>query len=155
MTMHRTVSRTLTATAILAVGAAALPAAGQAAQRPRFDDGARLLPQARTTMDQAISAARTVASGRPHEVDLERWHRALVFNVDIGTSDVKVDALAGRVLAATRRSDDNRSEDRAERPLRSIRRRHEGRAHQPRHDNRAHRPRHDDRAHRPHRRSGR
>ncbi len=65
----------------------------------QLDDGKELLPQAGITLDQAIAAARTAASGPLGEVDLEYYQERLVFTVDIGDLDVKVDALSGVVLA--------------------------------------------------------
>jgi len=66
----------------------------------RLDDGANLLPQAQITEAQAIRAAQTAASGPLNEVDLEDYQGHLVFNVDVGSHDVKVDASNGNVLAA-------------------------------------------------------
>src|SRR3989304_6284361 len=65
-----------------------------------LDDGKELLPPARITLPQAIAAAQTAASGPLDEVDLEYWQGRLVFNVDVGDKDVKVDAATGEVLAA-------------------------------------------------------
>jgi uncharacterized membrane protein YkoI len=65
----------------------------------RLDDGAILLPQANITEQQAIRAAQSAASGPLNEVDLEDYNGRLVFNVDVGASDVKVDASNGNILA--------------------------------------------------------
>jgi hypothetical protein len=64
----------------------------------QIDDGADLLPQASVTLDQAITAAQTAATGALGEVDLETYNGTLVFNVDIGAKDVKVDASNGAIL---------------------------------------------------------
>jgi uncharacterized membrane protein YkoI len=66
----------------------------------QLDDGANLLPQAAISVDEAIAAAQSAASGALGEVDLEDYQGTLVFNVDIGDKDVKVDASNGSVLAA-------------------------------------------------------
>lgn len=66
----------------------------------RLDDGAELLPQAKISEQAAITAAQTAASGPLSEVDLEDYEGQLVFNVDVGSHDVKVDAATGEVLAA-------------------------------------------------------
>ncbi len=66
-----------------------------------LDDGKELLPRAGITLAEALAAAQTAASGPVDEVDLEYWQGRLVFNVDVGDSDVKVDATSGVVLAAT------------------------------------------------------
>jgi uncharacterized membrane protein YkoI len=65
-----------------------------------LDDGNDLLPQAGITLDQAIAAAQSAASGPLGEVDLENYQGKLVFNVDVGDKDVKVDANTGAVLSA-------------------------------------------------------
>jgi uncharacterized membrane protein YkoI len=65
----------------------------------RMDDGAQLLPKAKITEQQAIDAAQSAASGNLNEVDLEHYSGRLVFNVDVGSKDVKVDATTGDVLA--------------------------------------------------------
>ena len=66
----------------------------------RLDDGADLLSQAKISEQDAIAAAQTAASGPLSEVDLEDYQGQLVFNVDVGSHDVKVDAASGEVLAA-------------------------------------------------------
>jgi uncharacterized membrane protein YkoI len=70
----------------------------------RLDDGKNLLPHANISEQQAIQAAQTAASGALNEIDLEHYSGRLVFNVDVGAKDVKVDATTGDVVAAT--SDD-------------------------------------------------
>lgn len=73
---------------------------GASAGRPGvLDDGEELLPQASLTLDEAIAAAQTAASGPIDEVDLEYWQGTLVFNVDVGDKDVKVNAHTGAVLS--------------------------------------------------------
>lgn len=67
----------------------------------QLDDGAGLLPRAGITLEQAIAAAQSAASGGVGEVDLEDYQGKLVFNVDVGNKDVKVDAATGNVLAVT------------------------------------------------------
>src|SRR4051794_7632696 len=50
----------------------------------RLDDGKELAGQANISEAQAISAARTAASGALNEVDLEHAGGRLVYNVDVG-----------------------------------------------------------------------
>jgi uncharacterized membrane protein YkoI len=64
-----------------------------------LDDGADLLPQAGISMDEAIAEAQAAATGSVGEVDLEYVGDVLVFNVEVGTRDVKVDATSGAVLS--------------------------------------------------------
>lgn len=80
------------------VAAASGSSGASAAGGSRLDDGAQLLGQATITEQQAITAAQDAAKGDLNEVDLERYAGKLVFNVDVGSSDVKVDADSGKVL---------------------------------------------------------
>jgi len=65
----------------------------------RLDDGKALLSQAKITEQQAIAAAQDAANGDLNEIDLESYRGRLVFNVDIGDREAKVDASDGTVLA--------------------------------------------------------
>jgi uncharacterized membrane protein YkoI len=87
----------VTATAV-GLGAVGVAWAAGAAGGSRLDDGKDLLPQAKITEQQAIAAAQTAASGDLNEVDLEHSGGRLVFNVDVGDADVKVDAATGKVV---------------------------------------------------------
>jgi uncharacterized membrane protein YkoI len=93
------------------VGVAAVGAAGGvafasgsgagAAGGSRLDDGKQLLGQATITEQQAITAAQAAAKGPLNEIDLEHYAGKLVFNVDVGSGEAKVDAATGEVLAVT------------------------------------------------------
>ena len=92
----------LIAVAVLAAGTLAGGAAafaGADAPPSRLDDGKDLAGQAGITERQAIAAARGAASGALNEVDLEHRGGRLVYNVDVGAKDVKVDAGTGDVVA--------------------------------------------------------
>ncbi|MGH2531354.1 MAG: PepSY domain-containing protein [Thermomicrobiales bacterium] len=65
-----------------------------------IDDGKELLPRAGISLERAIAAAQSAVSGPIGEVDVEYFDGRLVFNVDVGEFDVKVDAATGEVLAA-------------------------------------------------------
>src|SRR5215211_4653077 len=65
-----------------------------------LDDGEELLPQATITLDQAITAVQASTPGAVGEVDLEYFQGTLVFNVDVGNHDVKVDATTGGVIGS-------------------------------------------------------
>lgn len=65
----------------------------------RLDDGRQYVSQAKVSEQQAIAAAQTRASGRLNEVDLEHSGASLVYTVDVGSHDVKVDATSGDVVA--------------------------------------------------------
>ena len=62
-----------------------------------LDDGKELRPQASITLGQAIAAAQNAESGSLGQVDLEQFQSRLVYTVDIGDDEVKVDAANGRI----------------------------------------------------------
>ena len=63
-----------------------------------IDDGADLLDQTTISLEEAIAAAQGAYSGALGEVDIEKYKGRLIFNIDIGVKDVKVDAGDGTVL---------------------------------------------------------
>jgi uncharacterized membrane protein YkoI len=64
-----------------------------------IDDGANLLPKASISIDEATAAAQAAANGDIGEIDLEYAGDRLVFNVDVGNNDVRVDAADGSIVA--------------------------------------------------------
>lgn len=72
-----------------------------AGQGGALDDGKDLQSRATISLSQAVTAARTASTGAVDEVDLEYWHDTLVYNIDVGSNDVKVDAATGVVLDAS------------------------------------------------------
>ena len=85
--------------AVAVIGATVASGSGESKVAPgEIDDGAELLDQATISLEEAIGAAQEAASGALGEVDLETYQGRLVFNVDIGDKDVKVDAADGTVL---------------------------------------------------------
>jgi uncharacterized membrane protein YkoI len=99
--MHRILTTALASLAAIgAAGGVALAAGGgsSTASPSRLDDGRSLLAHARITEAQAIAAAQRSAPGALNEVDLEHYQGRLVFNVDVGANDIKVDAATGVVL---------------------------------------------------------
>jgi uncharacterized membrane protein YkoI len=94
---RKVVAGVLTTTAV-GLGAVGVAWAGGGGGASRLDDGKDLLPQAGITEQQAIAAAQTAATGALDEVDLEHAGKRLVFNVDVGSADVKVDAATGEVV---------------------------------------------------------
>ena len=107
--MYLTDTRRLVA-ATLVTAATAIAASAPAVAAARFDDGRRLMTHARITVRQAIKAAKSAVPGAVREIDLEHFHRMLVYNVDIRHMDIKVDALTGSIVAVTQ-SQDRRGED--------------------------------------------
>lgn len=81
-------------------GAGIAAAAGDGSGGPsRMDDGKQFASQAKVSEAGAIKAAQTRASGALNEVDLEKAGGKLVYNVDVGSNDVKVDASSGEVAS--------------------------------------------------------
>ncbi len=68
-----------------------------------LDDGKGLLPQTRISLGQAVAAAQRAASGSLGQVDLERFRGGIVYMVDIGNEEVRVDAADGKVVAISAR----------------------------------------------------
>jgi uncharacterized membrane protein YkoI len=64
-----------------------------------LDEGASLLPEAGVTREQAIEAAQTAAEGNVGEIELEREAGRLVYVVEVGASEVTIDANDASVLA--------------------------------------------------------
>jgi uncharacterized membrane protein YkoI len=87
------------AAASLSGGAVAFAGGNGGSQASRLDDGKDLAGQAAISEARAIVAAQTAASGALNEVDLEHRAGRLVYNVDVGAKDVKVDAGSGHVVA--------------------------------------------------------
>src|SRR3954452_13488755 len=102
MRRHRLAGAAAVAAAGLVTGVAVASGGSSAAGPSRLDDGKALLPHAKISEQQAVDAARSAGSGAIGEVDLERYQGTLVFNVDVGDRDVKVDAGTGEVLGADR-----------------------------------------------------
>jgi uncharacterized membrane protein YkoI len=76
---------------------------GHYAKPGSLDDGRSLLPQATIPLSQAVSTARSAASGSLGQVDLERDGSRIVYTVDVGDQEVRVDAADGSVVAITPR----------------------------------------------------
>ena len=68
-----------------------------------LDDGKNLQPQASITLGRAIASAQKAASGPLGQVDLEHYRGRLVYMVDVGDQEVRVDAAGGNVVAISPR----------------------------------------------------
>jgi uncharacterized membrane protein YkoI len=68
------------------------------AQPGSLDDGKDLLPQTKITLAQANATAQRAAQGGLGQVDLEHFRGRVVYAVDVGDSEVRVDAADGKVL---------------------------------------------------------
>jgi uncharacterized membrane protein YkoI len=96
--MHSKVMAGILTVVAVGLGAVGVAWAAGGGGASRLDDGKGLLSQATISEQQAIAAAQTAASGALNEVDLEHAGGRLVFNVDVGGADVKVDAATGKVV---------------------------------------------------------
>ena len=76
---------------------------GRPVQPGSLDDGKDLQPQASITLDRAIASAQKAASGGLGQVDLEHYRNRLVYMVDVGNQEVRVDATNGKVVAISPR----------------------------------------------------
>jgi uncharacterized membrane protein YkoI len=76
---------------------------GHFAKPGTLDDGKDLLPQTSVSLTSAITTAQGAATGTLGQVDLERFHGAVVYMVDVGDQEVRVDATNGTVVAITPR----------------------------------------------------
>jgi uncharacterized membrane protein YkoI len=98
----RKIIGTAAALAALGAGAGVALAAGTGGNSPsRLDDGKDVSSQAGISEQQALQAAQARESGALGEVDLEHYQGRLVYNVDVGSHDVKVDAQSGEVVTST------------------------------------------------------
>jgi uncharacterized membrane protein YkoI len=95
-----------TLTAALALGAAAFATGGPRgliwddghyAKPGSLDDGKELLSQTKITLAEAVAAAQRAHSGRLGQVDLEHLGGRIVYSVDVGDGEVKVDSADGSI----------------------------------------------------------
>jgi uncharacterized membrane protein YkoI len=68
-----------------------------------LDDGKDLLPQTTVSLAQAVAAAQRAANGSLGQVDLERFDGRVVYMVDVGDQEVRVDASNGSIAAISPR----------------------------------------------------
>lgn len=68
------------------------------AKRGSLDDGKDLLPFTTITLARANAAAQRAADGQLGQVDLERFEGRVVYKVDVGSREVRVDAADGSVV---------------------------------------------------------
>jgi len=93
--------------AVLALGGAGYAVGGGAgiwddghcAKPGALDDGTSLLPQTKVSLDEAVAAAQRAESGALGQVDLQVDNGRLVYSVDIGSKEVRVDATHGSIAS--------------------------------------------------------
>jgi uncharacterized membrane protein YkoI len=76
---------------------------GHYARPGTLDDGKNLLPQTSVPLASAVAIAQRAADGALGQVDLEHFQGGLVYMVDIGNQEVRVDAANGKVVAISPR----------------------------------------------------
>lgn len=62
-----------------------------------LDDGKELLPETTIGLAQAVAAAQHAQAGQLGQVDLERYDGRVVYKVDVGDREVRVDAADGSI----------------------------------------------------------
>lgn len=63
-----------------------------------LDDGKDFLPLTTVSLAEANAAAQRVADGELGQVDLEHFGDRIVYSVDVGSQEVRVDADSGVVV---------------------------------------------------------
>jgi uncharacterized membrane protein YkoI len=76
---------------------------GHYAKPGSLDDGKSLLPQTRISLGQAVAKAQRTEPGALGQVDLEHYAGKLVYSVDVGGREVKVDAVDGSIAGSVPR----------------------------------------------------
>jgi uncharacterized membrane protein YkoI len=76
---------------------------GHYAKPGTLDDGKDLLAQTNISLATAVTAAQSAASGALGQVDLEHFRGGIVYMVDVGDQEVRVDAANGKVVAISPR----------------------------------------------------
>jgi uncharacterized membrane protein YkoI len=98
----------LAAAAVLVLGGATLAVGGgrgliwdddHYAKAGSLDDGKELLQQTKITLAEATASAQRAARGPLGQVDLERAGGRVVYTVDVGDREVRVDAVDGSIAS--------------------------------------------------------
>ena len=76
---------------------------GHYAKPGALDDGKELQLQTSVPLSAAVATAKDAATGALGQVDLERYHGGIVYMVDVGNQEVRVDAASGKVVAISPR----------------------------------------------------
>lgn len=77
----------------------------------RLEEGSELISEAAISVDEAISIAEAEASGIAEDAELERQGDRLVFEIEVGETDVYIDANDGSVLSVDGDDDVNDRDD--------------------------------------------
>lgn len=108
----------MTLAVVLAVGLVATLSVravlGDESSNGRLDEGSELASEASVSLDEAIAIAQTAASGTAGDAELERRAEQLIYEIEVGETDVYVDATTGEVLGTDQ---DERDDDDADAAL--------------------------------------
>lgn len=77
----------------------------------QLEEGSELLPEANISVEEAIAAAEGVASGQVDDVELERFGDRLLYEVEVGKTEVVVDANTGEVVSSDADEDEGGIDD--------------------------------------------
>ena len=72
---------------------------GRLAKPGSLDDGKQLLPLTSVTLAHANAIAQHATTGALGQVDLERYNGIVVYKVDVGDKEVRVDATGGTIVS--------------------------------------------------------
>jgi len=76
---------------------------GHFANPGTLDDGKSVLSQTSVSLSSAVTTAQQAADGALGQVDLEHFRGGIVYSVDVGDQEVRVDATSGKVVAISPR----------------------------------------------------
>jgi uncharacterized membrane protein YkoI len=112
MSVNRRFAIVAAASAAVALGGAAFASGaghgliwddGHYAKPGALDDGKDLLPQTTISLGQAVAAAQRAQGGKLGQVDLEQDNGRVVYVIDVGNREVRVDSTNGTIAAITPR----------------------------------------------------
>lgn len=86
-------------TTIAVAGSGTLTDDGRVVKPGSLDDGKDLLPQTTISLERAVADAQRATSGAVGQVDLEHLGSRIVYKVDVGDKEVRVDAANGDIAA--------------------------------------------------------
>jgi uncharacterized membrane protein YkoI len=87
------------ATFALAGGGGLIWDDGHAVKPGSLDDGKQFLPQTTISLGRAVATAQKAEQGRLGQVDLEQVDGRIVYMVDVGSHEVRIDATDGSVVS--------------------------------------------------------
>lgn len=80
---------------------------GQQQDNVVVDDGQTAVPEANVSVERAIQIALAHANGKVDDVDVERHGDDMVYKIEVGDTDVVIDAADGKVIKVEPDDDDH------------------------------------------------